>query len=59
LTVAIRLADIVTGLAIASAGHFELRAAVFAGHCRELDLLRAHGAFFGYRIVHNFLTDPQ
>lgn len=46
LTVLIRITDLMTALAIAGAGHDELRAAVFACDCQEWDFLRAHGTFF-------------
>jgi hypothetical protein len=45
LAIFTRLPDLMAILAIAVVGHFELRAAIFADDCFELNFLRAHRAF--------------
>jgi hypothetical protein len=56
LTIFISISDLVTVLAVASAGHFELRAAILAGDRRERDFFRAHRAFLSCFVHYLLLT---
>ena len=53
LTIFVRLTDFVAVLAVARAGHFELRTTILAGCRCELDLFRTHRAFLSC-LVHGF-----
>jgi predicted NAD/FAD-binding protein len=59
LTIPIRLANIMTGLAIAGAGYFELCAAVLASHGRELDLFGAQRTLFSVDVHISSFLDSE